>query len=229
VLAAFEDIAWPELRYPAQALESAAKWPEGCVSRATRLVCLFHDVGKLDKRWQAWARAYQEQVGAPIKSDFAAAHTDREANNPRHEAAECAIRAKYAKPHHASEGAYATSVVLNAALDRNEPLVRAAMAAIARHHTPFAQECEPYTLEPNAATHIQTTLRFLPEEMRKCVHLSQLKMEASSAHALPLAEPQDEFGWLAYLLLVRALRRSDQEGTAQGSKEGQICSNPPTT
>jgi len=225
VLAAFEELVQPDLRYPAQALERAARssgldWLEGSVMRATWLVCLFHDVGKLNKRWQAWARTYQKLIGAPVEPGLAAAHTDREMGNAAHDAAEQAAQAKSPKPCHAGEGACATSVILNEALCRNEQLVRAALAAIARHHAPFAQEAEPYVLEPDAAMHIQATLRFLPEEIRQSVQLSRLKAEVSAKRALPLAEPDKMFSWLAYLLLARALRRADQEGTAQGSREG---------
>jgi CRISPR-associated endonuclease/helicase Cas3 len=219
VLGAFQRMVWPELSYPAQALERTARWPEGCVSRAAQMVCLLHDVGKLSKGWQGWARAYQKEIGHPVQLDFAAAHTDMEWGNPRHEEAERAIRGNHPKPHHAGEGALATCAILNVALERNKPLVRAALAAIVRHHTPFAQECEPYTLEPQAAAHVQATVTLLPEETRQRVSLTFLKAGTKTPCDVPLAEPHDTYGWLAYLLLARALRRADQEGTAQGSKE----------
>jgi len=227
VLEAFRDLALPELRYPAQALERAARatgldWPEGSVMRAAWLACLLHDVGKLNKDWQGWARAYQKQIGKPVGAEFAAAHTDNEWNNPIHREAEKAVHGKHRKPHHAGEGALATSRILAQAIGQNDALVRAALTAITRHHTPFARECERYTLESQAKDHIQATIGLIPTDAGQWVDGSLLKPEAKSppnSFSGLMSEPSDTYSWLAYTLLVRALRRADQKGTEQGSKE----------
>lgn len=222
VLEAFQVLALPELRYPARALEKAAGWSDGSVLYAAWLVCLLHDVGKLSQGWQGWVRAYQKQIGSPVGVGFAAAHTDAEWNNPVHKAAEQAIRGKHKKPHHAGEGALATSRILTQAFGQNEPLVKAALTAITRHHTPFARECELYSLEPQAKDHIQATIEMTPADIGSLVDVGLLKSEAKSpANSFSglMSEPSDTYGWLAYTLLVRALRRADQAGTARGSKE----------
>jgi CRISPR-associated endonuclease/helicase Cas3 len=221
VLQAFVELALPELRYAAPALERAAGWQPGSMMRAAWLVCLFHDVGKLDKRWQAWARAYQQQIGRPIQSDFAAAHTDSDRNNPAHKEADKAVQFRHPKPHHAGESALATSPILRRALP-DEFLFRAALTAITRHHTPFAKECELYGLEPQAHSHIQATLQFVPEEVRAYLDLTHLRTQVKTppdAFSNLLVRPDDECGWLAYSLLARALRRADQEGTSRGTKD----------
>ncbi|MBI5292805.1 MAG: CRISPR-associated helicase Cas3' [Chloroflexi bacterium] len=227
VLQAFQELALPELQFPAQALERAAhstglSWPEGSVLRAAWLTCLLHDVGKLRKGWQGWARAYQQQIRRPMKLDFAAAHTDMDRNNPAHREAERAIHGKYPKPHHAGEGALASSSIITQALGAEcKLLARAVLTAIVRHHTPFAQECEPYILEAQAEGHIRATLSFVPEEVRQHVDLKLLKPEVKTPpNSFPnlLAKPEQDLGWLAYILFARALRRADQEGTERGSK-----------
>jgi CRISPR-associated endonuclease/helicase Cas3 len=221
VLQAFEELVLPELRYAAPALERAAGWQPGSMLRAAWLVCLFHDVGKLDKRWQAWARAYQLQISRPVQSDFAAAHTDSDRSNPAHKEADKAVQHRHPKPHHAGESALATSSILRRALP-DESLFRAALTAITRHHTPFAKECELYALEPHAPSHIQATLQFVPEEVRASLDLTQLRqqvMKPPDAFSNLIVRPDDEWGWLAYSLLTRALRRADQEGTSRGTKD----------
>lgn len=219
VLNAFEKLVLPEIQFSAPALEQAAGWQTGSVLRAAWLVCLFHDVGKLDKRWQLWARAYQKQIGSPMKPGFAAAHTDSDPKNEAHQKAEQAVYRKYPKPPHASQSARAVAMILKQTLG-DELLVRAAITAISRHHGPFTIECKSYSLEPQADAHIRATLDFVPEEVKQSVNVASLKSEIKSDQEVMLVRPDETFGWLAYTLLARGLRRADQEGTAMGSKEG---------
>jgi CRISPR-associated endonuclease/helicase Cas3 len=208
------------LRYPAQALERAAQWPSGSVLSAAWLICLLHDVGKLASGWQTWARAYQKQIGQPVGQNVALGHTESEWNNAAHEAATKAVQRRHPKPNHAGEGALAVSGVLNQAFGHNEPLVRAAITAIARHHTPFARECGIYALEPQARGHIQATLPFVPDTIKRHVDLNLLRSDiklAPSSFGTLMIDPSQDYGWLAYTLLARALRRADQEGTQIGS------------
>lgn len=222
VLAAFAELALPELDFPAQALEHKAGWQPGIVRQAAWLTVWLHDVGKLSVGWQRWARAYQRAVGRPVDNDFAVAHTDFDQNNPTHLAAAKAVAGKNPKPNHAGESALAVALMLASALGKeHEALVRAALTAIIRHHTPFAREGGAYQLEKQAARHLQATIILMPEEIGSRVNLSLLKAD----EAIPptyftnwLANPRDVEGWLAYTLLVRALRRADQEGTKRGVK-----------
>jgi len=224
VLWAFENYSLPEIRQPAQALERAAGWAPGSVERAAWLVGLFHDVGKLSKGWQNWAHAYQQQIGSPADERFAIAHTDYSKDNPEHRAAASAIQGKYPKPHHAAEGALAVRKILASAL-KEIPLIKAALTAIARHHTPFAQECQPFSLNRFANEHIQAALAYLPDSTRASVKTGLLEEQAPlSVHTFSglLAIPQETFAWLAYLLLARALRISDQKGTEKGMASGNF-------
>jgi CRISPR-associated endonuclease/helicase Cas3 len=223
VLSTFDDTFSKELLYAAMALERAAGWSQGSVMRAVWLACLFHDVGKLSVGWQGWARAYQKEIGASVKQDFSAGHTEFDRKNPVHDKAEKAVRQKHPKPNHAGESALATAKMISKAfnLPAEAGLVKAILTAITRHHTPFASECKAFLLEQQAETHIYATFDFAPKEVRQRVNLELLRNESRTIdNSFPnlLITPDDNFGWLAYALLARALRRSDQEGTARGTR-----------
>lgn len=220
VLKAFVDLALPELGYAAPALERAAGWPVGMLTRAAWLTCLLHDVGKLSVSWQGWAHAYQKQIGQPLETSFSAAHTTYDQHNPAHTSAEVAIRGVHPKPPHAGEGALACAKILVGALDNNHDLTSAVLTAIARHHTPFATECQPFRLRKDAAETIRTTLVLIPEEAARSIDLTKLDFVPGRPEQFGhlLATPDKEFGWLAYALLARALRRSDQRGTELGTQ-----------
>jgi len=219
VLEAFVELALPELEYPARALEQKANWEKGSVVRAAWLCCLLHDVGKLSEGWQRWVRAYQKEIGRPVEKGFAAAHTDWDAKNPAHREADKKVRKHSPKPPHATQSVFAIDRMLVQAFGvERELLIRAMWTAIARHHAPFTQECEAYTLEAQAAEHIRVTFKHAPSEMLQGVDLKWLKGKLASKQDVMLVRPDEQEGWLAYLLLVRALRRADQKGTEMGSK-----------
>jgi CRISPR-associated endonuclease/helicase Cas3 len=219
VLKAFQEKAYNEMLHPALALEKAAGWLPGSVIKAAWLACLFHDVGKLSKGWQKWACTYQEEVNHPVEAYFAAAHTDMDRHNPIHKEAARRVQSKSPKPHHAAESALATAAILVRVLEEEE-LAKAAITAIVRHHTPFADECQVYALEKVAQEHVVTTLGYIPQEIRKAIDLTRIRAILSAPQSLAanvLIPPDKGFGWLAYVLIVRALRRADQLGTSWGT------------
>jgi CRISPR-associated endonuclease/helicase Cas3 len=219
VLQAFGELALSELEYPARALEKRAGWAEGSVLRAAWLCCLLHDVGKLSEGWQRWVRAYQKEIGKPDAAKYPAAHTDWNPKNPEHQAADKKIRKHSPKPPHATQSVFAIDKMLVQTFGvERELLIRAMFTAIARHHAPFTQECEAFTLEARASEHIDATFKFVPSEMRQGLDLKWLKGKLASKQDVMLVRPDEQEGWLAYLLLVRALRRADQRGTERGTK-----------
>jgi len=221
VVQAFEALALPELLYPAQALDRAAGWLGGSTLRAAWLACLLHDVGKLSRGWQGWAHAYQAAIGEPAAAGMSVAHTTSVPGNEAHRLAGKAVQKTHPRPNHAAESALAVSAILAKALDGNEPLAKAALTAIVRHHTPFARECSAYALEKTAMSHIVATLACVPVEVRQSLELAGLRpalAAPNASFATMLVEPGDMHGWLAYTLLARALRRADQAGTSRGSK-----------
>lgn len=218
VLQAFEELAQPELETAASVLERAAGWQAGLVMQAARLICLFHDVGKLSQGWQGWARRYQQAIGSPLASTSMAAHTDYVRGFPLHLDGEKEANRGGRRPPHAGESALAVSGMLAKALG-HEPLIRAALTAISRHHTPYARECDAYVLEPSAPKQIRATLELVDTPLHNLIDLRLLRSASATKPAGfsdILAGPSDLCGWLAYLLLARALRRADQEGTRRG-------------
>ncbi len=190
------------------------------VLRAVRLACLLHDVGKLSQGWQGWVRAYEKAIGEEellVKGE-GYAHTHSNPNEPRHEAAQKSVKPK--KPHHAGESALAVCRLMLKALEGNEILAKAALTAITRHHTYDAATCEVFVLEAQAKRQIERTLKHTPD-LAEWVDMNLLvtKDQNRNAFGSEFIIPSDEWwGWLAYLLIVRALRRADQAGTAEGTK-----------
>jgi len=222
VLETFQDVSLKEILYSAKALEQYAGWSEGSVIRAAWLACLFHDVGKLSTSWQGWARAYQKEIGMPISPEFSAGHTEFDRKNPIHRKAEISVRKYQKRPNHAAEGAMAIAKTIADAFTKNEEgLVKALLTAITRHHTPFTSECGAYVLENQAKSKILTTIDLIPDNIRQWVNLEALRIESrriQNSFSNLLILPDDDVSWMVYALIVRVLRRSDQAGTARGSR-----------
>ena len=196
-----------ELAYVARRLEDACGWPPGTLDQLARAVIAGHDVGKLDERWQAWAHTWQEEVGAlrgeelAIPADYMAAHTDYDGKDATEQA--LSRRLRHLKPNHAVESAQAVLKYLLTYF-RDETLTRAALTAIARHHTAGATGRHgEFQAHPTAETALQEVLEaFQPE-------LVNLHFPAGTL-ARSLIRPKRDAELFVYFLLVRALRLADQ-------------------
>ncbi len=223
VLEAFQDNSLEGLQQTGEALEKAAGWTKGSVLRAAWLACLLHDVGKLNQAWQGWARAYQKEVGMPVTAQDALGHTEYDRKNQEHLDAEKRARKKHPRPPHAGESALAVARIMARSFPKEEAaLAKAALTAITRHHAPFANECKAFALEESASRHVFATFKFVPAEMCQMLNLELLTENAPAVvvNDFPkyLAKPENDLEWLAYSLLARILRQSDQEGTKRGSQ-----------
>lgn len=221
VLQALKTTVLPRCAHAFHLLEKAAGWEPGSLKRAAWLTALLHDVGKLSTGWQIWAHTYQQHVGNPVHKSEAVAHTDRQWGNELHRQSASKVHGKNPRPPHAVEGAVAVAGILAKGLPCKD-LARAAVSAIARHHTPFAKDCQPYELYPYARDHIEQSVSLLPEEIRACVDLRALRHNPPTSTNLLsglLVMPDELYAWLAYLMLARALRIADQQGTAVGMQE----------
>ena len=218
---------WKEAEWAARKLEQHFGWAKDSIYKAAQLAVLLHDVGKLSTGWQGWVRKYQAAlIEHELEADEtvprqAYAHTDSRSDNDRYR--EIANSMRPSRPWHAVEGAFSVLDILYVALDEHEILTKAAFSAIARHHTAHSQEHKPYQLTKDALTHIAAVFEeklptpdlsaILGMDERIEPHLSQ----AADHIIYPGNESQDLAGYLAYLLIVRALRRADSEGTRLGS------------
>ncbi|MEW6578743.1 MAG: CRISPR-associated helicase Cas3' [Chloroflexota bacterium] len=218
VYEAFEEL-WPELDYAARRLEARYGWPRGSIRQATELAVLLHDVGKLSVKWQGWVKRYQDAIGMPVQAGQAYAHT--EVQNDAHREAE---RKAGKRSWHAVEGAIATAPILFGVFAEQPPLAKAAFSAIARHHAPKSDDNQPFRLVRNAPTHVRAVLRQGDDMGGWIENLAGLSEEipssfgASEAIAQPEDDDDDLASFLAYLLIVRALRRADQRGTERGTR-----------
>lgn len=190
--------------------------PEGSLERAVRLAFALHDVGKLDVRWQAWAHAYQQEIGEPCPDVFMIAHTHYEQGNETHENAQKRASKRHPKPKtHAGEGADAGARILFEALDGRSYryLYRAAYSAIARHHSPMLDSANGYALPPYAKNALAKALNAVGEPSweawsAKVKIKSKGKPELRN-RLLPSPSEAGYLWWWVYFVIVRNLRLCD--------------------
>lgn len=211
--------SWKEIAYGAARLESKLGLGKGAVSWAAQIAIACHDVGKMGRRWQSWARQWQLRVGAPVEDGEILAHTDYDSSNPLHEAVEQAMQDR--RPPHAVEGAVATLKVLHQLLggpgpgDSGLTLLKAAFSAIARHHSPRASAYQDFELDPQALSALNDVLsRLLPG--CNAVGALQTRKNCQPVTGL-LVTPGVAGELLAYFLIVRVLRLADQEAAGGGT------------
>lgn len=183
------------------------------LEKAVRLVIALHDVGKLDRRWQNWAARYQVAIGEETPP-FLVAHTHYEPGNPAHEDALRRVRGKPSS--HAPEGAVASLKILQQVLsaEGSNRLLRAALMAIARHHSSQASRMQPFDLHSQAAQAVNEALRAAgfqgapigPLLVRCWKNEADLENEGLF---LPVPSEERWEWWLVYFALVRILRLCD--------------------
>lgn len=209
---------WWESEWAARQLEIRFGWQDGSLRRAAELAVLLHDVGKLSVGWQQWVREYQAKIAVfednsslAAQPDQAYAHTHLK--NEAHREIE---RSMSKRPWHAVEGAVGIAPIIAAEL-KNDDLLCAVFAAVARHHSPYSDSHQPYRLIKNAHQFIADTFpdRVTMPDLRDLITAAKWE---DPKELIP--NPDGEVAaFLAYLLIVRVLRRADSAGTIAGSKK----------
>jgi CRISPR-associated endonuclease/helicase Cas3 len=201
-----------ELVYAARRLEEKHSWSRGALNRLARLIIAVHDLGKLDRRWQTWAHRWQEKVSElreedlKIPDDYMAAHTDYDGQDEREEALNRKLRSL--KPNHAVESAQAAEDVVWTHTGQ-EALLRAALSAIARHHSAGASG-------RHGAFEVDAAGKGALSDLIPDLDPSQLAWSFEEGTvARKLIRPKREEELLPYLLLVRVLRLADQRSQAE--------------
>jgi len=201
-------LAWLERRF-AEQKEKDWHLPAGLLERAVRLVIGLHDVGKLTEQWQRFAVEYQKAIGEGTPG-FLVAHTHYDPANPTHRQAQRQARC-YKPATHAGEGALAVAKLLEQALDRREGIWRAALTAIARHHSPGLDSAGSYRLHRDAPRLIANILREVG--LWKDEWVAQVRVEAPALDLRQcLLKPHSEHSlawWFLYFIIVRILRLCD--------------------
>lgn len=206
---------WWEAEWAAKRLEACFGWLAGSVRRAAELAVLLHDVGKLSVGWQKWVRDYQHKLAVEeddisLETQPSEAYAHTHLRTERHREIE---RSMPKRPWHAVEGAISSAPIVLAALE-NETLAIAVFAAIARHHSPYSDQHQPYQLVKNARQHIAATFASTSPDLND---LYNAATREEIRDFLPNPDG-DTDKFLAYLLLVRALRRADVIGTIVGNE-----------
>ncbi|MCX7840376.1 MAG: CRISPR-associated helicase Cas3', partial [Anaerolineae bacterium] len=210
----FESEWRDRLQFAAKRLEQVQGWQSGSIERATRLAVACHDVGKLDARWQKWARKYQEAIGEPVTDpNFMIAHTHCETEAHR----QSAKTIRFKRPPHAGEGAIAVSKIVNAFFsdtpDAREALRKITLSAIARHHSAQVNSFdEKYRLENTARDALFAAMQNAGIGANYEVVNTLLSSAPQTDLEKQILRGDDaREWWLAYFLIVRALRMSDGE------------------
>lgn len=211
-----------DTRYIGAALERAGGlWPDA-VEDAIRLAIACHDIGKLGAGWQGWATSWQALLARTHGDHYRQkktllAHTDYEPGRDR----ELERQVKTRRPPHACESAWLASLFIADALGGGElhenPLARAVVAAIARHHGATAQQAQPIRLIDGAEQPIREVIDLLGRGRSWRYDLALIDSELTEITALDQGDqitiPSEDAGrqletWL-YFVIVRALRLAD--------------------
>ncbi len=200
------------LKYAASRLEKRCELKAGDFEKILRLVISFHDVGKLSQEWQDAVWGYHRHRWNETPTDFLA-HTKY---NPA-DKADFAANKRFSRPPHAAESAVLTREVWDE-LGYNEEVSAAAFSAIARHHAPFIKSASAQKLAQEKFPHADA-LQSIVAASRLCgavqSEFSNIAAQCARDDKLVTSEwlikPEGaEDAFLLYLVLVRALRISDQ-------------------
>jgi CRISPR-associated endonuclease/helicase Cas3 len=209
----FESKWLDRLRFAAARLEQLQDLPSGSIERAARLAIACHDLGKLDVRWQKWAREYQKAIGEPVTdANLMIAHTHSETE------AHCQIAKtiRPQRPPHAGEGAIAVAKIINTFFsdtpDAREALRKITLSAIVRHHSAQTRSFEDYRLAEAASEALFAAMQHAGLDVNRQVANDLLSSAPQTDLEKQILRGDDaKEWWLAYFLVVRALRMSDIE------------------
>jgi CRISPR-associated endonuclease/helicase Cas3 len=161
-----------ELGYVMTRLEQLMGLEAGTIDHAIQLAIATHDLGKLNRAWQRWARAWQQLYMERTNwaahyqepaSDYFFAKTTYDYRNREQRTWQKDLACS--RPHHACESVKAGENLLAHSLgvtderSPNLPVLRATCYAIAHHHTPVAHEYGATTIDPRAREVIELAIR----------------------------------------------------------------------
>lgn len=205
-----------DIAFVARRLESIPRFglEAGAIDRTLRSIFAAHDLGKLNVEWQAWAHDWQAQAGRfhdgidmSLPAEYMAAHTDYEPTDEQ----KTAQRKLGKRPNHAGESAMAAVGMFLGICGENEPLWRAALTAITRHHNAVTNGYHAYRSHPAAAAAFTEALVVVGLEMDLAAEVwwTPDGIENLSGLLVEFEPRKPEAIWL-YFLFVRVLRLADQ-------------------
>ncbi len=168
-----------ELGYVMTRLEQLMGLQPGTIDHAIQLAIATHDLGKLSREWQRWARAWQQLY---IEKTSWSAHYQEPGNDYFFAKTNYDYRSQEQKawkkelanarpPHHACESVKAAEEMLAHSLNitdptsPNVPVLRAVCYAIAHHHTPCASEYGATNIDPRARIAVEKAIQWVRREV----------------------------------------------------------------
>ena len=225
-----------ELAYTMTCLEDLMGLQRGTIDHAIQLAIATHDLGKLDDKWQRWARGWQclrsekTNWSAHYKEPgerYFFAKTDYDFRSKEEREWQKELRDK--RPPHACESVtvgramIAQSLGISGTGNPMLPVLRAICYAIAHHHTTSAHEYGATSISPAAVTAINKAIEYVRREGVWTYDLQKLDLSFAKGDLFPVSLSRGKFTqpdvtsdteelletWLAFLI-VRALRIADQ-------------------
>ena len=208
-----------EFIYPLGRLCAALNLDPADGERLMRIVLALHDVGKLNRPWQDWARAYQRDFVAEgfaptiaLDDPLPLAHTDHDRANDIHREIEKRIRPK--RGNHAVEGAEAVAPILYEQIN-NDLWAVVGLRSIMCHHTPDAHQSGRFEMADHGLTGIEMALAVCQLDVDPSdVRMTFRRQSSTTQDAVKDTEPHFKrhqyLPALLYLLFVRILRLADQ-------------------
>ncbi len=191
---------------------------------AMRLMLALHDVGKLNRPWQAWAQnwqVYRHEQGFDIHKPLGnnpLAHTDFNSDDERERELQKQFKHQ-PRGTHAVESAQAMLPIIRELYpDENEYLWEAvSLVAVMRHHTPTADSCKKFDMVDEGYEAIAMALQEVGfhEDSAYLAGLVERRFKKSN-YALSdainelLPNKTNYLKYLLYLAMVRILRLADQ-------------------
>jgi CRISPR-associated endonuclease/helicase Cas3 len=229
LLRAYDWSVQRELAWVAARLEKEMALPPGSIDQAVRLAIACHDIGKLSKGWQQWAREWQELLVQKYGSGYAIqpgreflAKTDGLSDWKEEQTLKGTLTRKRL-PQHACASVMASIILIGQYIAQGltleqqlggRALTRSTLSAIARHHAPTASSYEAAAWDQSAEDILRQALAAcrLPSDLPG---LSLSDLPAGTVDNNWLLKPGyntrlDLFAtWLGFVH-VRALRLCDQ-------------------
>lgn len=201
-------------------LEQRHALAPGTLDQAIRLMFAAHDLGKLDRVWQAWAHNWQTKVSElrgenlGIPQEYMAAHTDYDSSDKAEWRANKDTRP--IRPPHAAESARAARELLEMIAGDCDALYVAAMTAIMCHHSSTIRTNHgPFTPAPHAHAAFVEALRRVdmdtPEVIAASATIGKDRVPAGDDLSEDIIDVGRAEEVVLYLFLARILRLADQK------------------
>lgn len=213
-----------ELLFPLNRLCARLKLDPNEGEQMLRLTLALHDIGKLNRPWQSWAQSWQEHFGANggyttvTAQDGPLAHTDYNPRDEHHRLIKQHFVHAPRGPHAVESAEASLPIIESATTERTWQQI--IISAIARHHTPDADQSGRFQLARDSRAAISEVLQVFGFRSEADMWSQKIK-ESFDAGDRARGKVSQSLGQttanyssytkvLLYLLFVRILRLADQ-------------------